>query len=277
MRLRFIGTILTTSLLLSACMQEPAPADAAPAAAPGANALPTLNGRPNLNGVWQALNGANWNLEAHNAVALDAFWQLGAIAAIPAGKSLLQGGGTIPYLPSAQALREQNRSNWPAADPEARCYMLGVPRATYHNLPFQIIQGDSGDLLMAYPFAAATRVIHMSDFTPPPIDSWMGKSDGVWEGDTLVITTTGQNGMSWLDRAGNHASNQLVVTERFTLLTPNHLQYEATMSDPQTFSEPWTIEMPLYRLMEVNAQILEHKCVPFADKLLYSDLLGLEE
>jgi len=277
MRLRFIGTILLTSLLLPACTQEQVPTAAAPATAPVADTLPTLNGRPNLNGVWQALNGANWNLEAHNAVALDDFWQMGAIAAIPAGKSLLQGGGTIPYLPEAQALRDQNRSNWPAADPEAKCFMLGIPRATYHNLPFQIIQGDSGDLLMAYPFAAATRVINMSDFTPPPIDSWMGKSDGVWEGDTLVITTTGQNGMSWLDRAGNHASNQLVVTERFTLLTPNHIQYRATLADPQTFAEPWTIEMPLYRLMEANAQLLEHKCVPFADKLLYSDLLGLEE
>lgn len=283
MQHRTLTATLLCALLLAACTQEPASpqaqqAAAAPEAAttPAADSLPTLNGHPNLNGVWQALNGANWNLEAHSAVALDAFWQMGAIAAIPAGKSLLRGGGEIPYLPEAQALRDQNRASWPAADPEAKCYMLGIPRATYHPLPFQIIQGDSGDLLMAYPFAAATRVINMSDFTPPPIDSWMGKSDGVWEGDTLVVTTTGQNGMSWLDRAGNHSSNQLVVTERFTLMTPNHIRYEATLEDPLTYAQAWTIEMPLYRLMEENAQLLEHKCVPFADKLLYSDLLGLD-
>jgi hypothetical protein len=281
MHYRTLTSVLLCTLLLSACTQEQAQSPAEPtadvAAPPSAASLPPLNGRPNLNGVWQALNGANWNLEAHSAVALDEFWQMGAIAAIPAGKSMLRGSGSIPYLPEAQALRDENRANWPAADPEAKCYMLGVPRATYHPLPFQIIQGDSGDLLMAYPFAAATRVIHMSDFTPPPIDSWMGKSDGVWEGDTLVVTTTGQNGMSWLDRAGNHSSNQLVVTERFSLMTPNHIRYEATLEDPLTYSQPWTIEMPLYRLMEENAQLLEHKCVPFADKLLYSDLLGLDE
>src|SRR3546814_10180973 len=94
--------------------------------------------------------------------------------------------------------------------------MLGIPRYTYHDMPFQIVQGDSGDMLMVYPFAATNRVINMSDFSPPPIDSWMGKSDGVWEDDVLVVTTTGQNELSWLDRAGNHHSNQLKVTERFT-------------------------------------------------------------
>lgn len=235
----------------------------------------TLGGHPNLNGIWQALNSAHWNLEAHNAEALDAFWQMGAIAAIPAGTSVVR-EGTIPYLPDALELRNQNRANWPAADPEAKCYMLGVPRVTYHDMPFQIVQGDGGDMLMVYPFAATNRVINMSDFSPPPIDTWMGKSDGVWEGDTLVVTTTGQNEMSWLDRAGNHHSNQLKVTERFTSLGPNHIQYEATLEDTLTYAEPWTIEMPLYRLIDEDAQLLEHKCVPFADKLLYSDLLGLD-
>jgi hypothetical protein len=126
---------------------------------------------------------------------------------------------------------------------------------------------------MVYPFAAATRVIYMSDHSEPPVDSWMGKSNGTWEGGVLVVTTTGLNDQTWLDRSGNHHSNQLKVTERFTLLGPNHIWYEATLDDPLTYSRPWTIEMPLYRLIEENAQLLEHKCVPFADKLLYHDLL----
>jgi hypothetical protein len=234
-----------------------------------------ISGHPNFNGVWQALNTAYWNLEAHPAEGLKEFWQLGAIAAIPAGPSVVR-GGTIPYLPEALARRNENRVSWPAADPEAKCYMLGVPRVTYHNFPFQIFQGD-GDLLFVHPFAAANRVVYMTDHSEPPVDSWMGRSNGTWEGDILIVTTTGQNDQTWLDRAGNHHSNQLKVTERFTLLGPNHIWYEATLDDPATYSRPWTIEMPLYRLIEDSVQLLEHKCVPFADMLLYHDLLQNEK
>ena len=267
MRNRFIGAILAAGLISAAAAQElQRPA--------------TIGARHNFNGVWQALNTAYWNLEGHNAEALDNFWPLGAIAAIPAGKSVIKGGTPIPYLPEALEQRKKNRANWPAADPEAKCYMLGVPRVTYHNMPFQIFQGGGpagGDLLMVYPFDATNRIIHMSDHSEPPIDSWMGKSNGTWERNVLLVTTTGQYDRTWLDRAGNHHSNQLKVTERFTLLDPNHIWYEATLEDSMTYSRPWTIEMPLYRLIEKNAQLLEHKCVPFADKLLYSDLLHLEQ
>lgn len=231
-----------------------------------------IAGRPNFNGIWQAVNTAHWNLESHSAEALDQFGLLGAIAAVPAGQSVVR-GGTIPYRPEALATRNENRVRWPAGDPEAKCYMLGVPRATYHNMPFQIFQAEGDDLLMVYPFAAAHRIIHMSDRTELPVDSWMGKSMGDWDGDTLVVTTKWQNGQSWLDRAGNYYSNQATVTERFSLIGPDHIRYEATIDDPQTFTQPWTIEMPLYRLIDPQAQLLEHKCVPFADKLLYHDLL----
>jgi hypothetical protein len=232
---------------------------------------PRISGRPNFNGIWQAVNTAYWNLENHSAEDVKAFWQLGAIAAIPAGQSVVR-EGTIPYRPEALAKRNANRLKWPAEDPEAKCYMLGVPRVTYHNMPFQVFQAD-GDLLMVYPFAAAHRVIHMKDRSELPVDSWMGKSEGTWDGEVLVVTTKWQNGQSWLDRAGNHASNQLTVTERFRLLSQNHLWYEATMDDPQTYTRPWTIEMPLYRLIDQQAQLLEHKCVPFSDGLLYQDLI----
>jgi len=230
-----------------------------------------ISGHPNFNGIWQVLNTANWNLEGHSMEGLKNFGQLGAIAAIPAGQSVVR-EGTIPYLPEALAKRNENGAKWPAADPEAKCYMLGIPRATYHNLPFQIFQGD-GDLLMVYPFAAMNRVIYMKDHSELPVDSWMGKSNGSWEGDVLVVTTTNMNDQTWLDRAGNHHSNKLKVTERFTLLDLGHISYQATLEDPLTYSRPWTIEMPLYRLIDKNAQLLEHKCVPFADPILYQDLL----
>lgn len=260
-RSRFLGAMLAAALVPTVWAQE----TKRPA---------TIAGHPNFNGIWQAINTAYWNLEAHSAQGLDDFWGLGAIAAIPAGKSVVR-GGTIPYLPEALKQRDKNRANWPASDPEARCYMLGVPRVTYHNMPFQIFQGN-GDVLMVYPFEATNRIIHMNDPSEQPIDTWMGKSSGTWQGNVLVVTTINQNEKTWLDRAGNFHSNEMKVTERFTLLDADHIRYEATIEDPKTFSKPWTIEMPLYRLIDENVELLEHKCVPFADKLLYSDLMHLE-
>jgi hypothetical protein len=252
--------------------QQPAAQTAQPQRGQQTARQARIAGHPNFNGVWQALNTAYWNLEAHSVEGLPEFWKMGAIAVIPAGTSVLRGGGTIPYLPEALKKRDENRANWPASDPEGKCYMLGVPRVTYHNFPFQIFQGD-GDLLMVYPFAATNRVIWMKDHSDLPVESWMGRSNGTWEGDVLVVVTTSQNDQTWLDRAGNHHSSQLKVTERFRLLDPDHIQYEATLDDPMTYSRPWTIEMPLYRLIGDNVQLLEHKCVPFTDMLLYQDLL----
>jgi hypothetical protein len=270
---RLIGAMLTAAAILCSVSAAQAQQRAAVPQVPQAqlDRAARIAGRPNLNGIWQALNTAYWNLEGHSPEALKDFWQLGAIGAIPGGQSVVR-GGTIPYLPEALKKRNENRAKWPSADPEAKCYMLGVPRATYHNFPFQIFQGN-GDLLMVYPFAATNRVIYMKDHSELPVDSWMGKSNGTWQGDVLVVTTMNSNGQTWLDRAGNHYSNKLKVTERFTVLGPNHIWYEATLEDPLTYSRPWTIEMPLYRLIEKNAQLLEHKCVPFTDMLLYHDLL----
>ncbi len=229
-----------------------------------------IGGKPNLNGLWQALNGAYWNLEDHSATGISQFWQLGAIAAIPAGQSVVE-GGTIPYLPAALAKREENRAGWPKTDPEAKCYMPGIPRATYMPFPFRIVQGDS-DILFVYEFASANRIVHMSNHTESPVDSWMGWSNGHWDGDTLVIEVTGNNDQTWFDRAGNHHSTALKVTERYSLKDADHLQYEATIEDPETFSRPWKISMPLYRRVEPNAQLLEFKCVEFSEELLYGDL-----
>jgi hypothetical protein len=288
MRYRLITmTVIATAIMwtIKASQAQQRAPQPAPAAAPQRGQQPAaasqyqlatparLYGRPNFNGIWQAINSANWNLEAHNAEALPDFWRLGAIGAIPAGRSVVR-EGKIPYLPAALAKRNENRTKFPKEDPEAKCFMLGIPRATYHNMPFQIFQGAAdADILMVYPFAAMNRPIAMKDHRPLPADAWMGKSNGKWEGDVLVVTTADLIGDRWLDRAGNHFSNKLKVTERFTLLGPNHIRYEATMEDPETYSRPWTIEMPLYRVIEPGAQLLEHKCVPFADNLLYEDLL----
>ncbi len=254
----------STLLLAQPCVAQTQAA--APAARPA-----RIGNEPNLNGVWQAMGTANWNLEAHSAEQLEEFWALGSLGAIPAGQSVITGDGKIPYLPEALAKRAANRAGWPKADPETKCYLPGIPRATYMPYPFHIIQGG-GNILMAYEYASANRLIFMSNHQEPPVDTWMGWSNGHWEGDTLVVVTNGFNDSTWLDRAGNHHSSALRVTERFTPIGENHLQYEATLEDPNVYSAPWTIRLPIYRHIEPNAEILEFKCVPFVEDLLYKDL-----
>ena len=228
-----------------------------------------IGGKPNLNGIWQAANGAYWNLEGHSAESVKEFAStMGAIAAIPAGNSVVV-GGTIPYKPEALAKRDENRTGWPASDPEAKCYMAGIPRATYMQYPFQIVQGEGDIITFAYTYANANRPVFMRDHQRAPVDLWMGRSNGSWDGDTLVIEVNSNIEETWLDRAGNHHSAAMTVTERYTLVDEHMLQYEATIEDPETFTRPWTIRMPLYRRAEADARLLEFNCVKFAEPLLY--------
>ena len=228
-------------------------------------------GRPDLSGIWQALGNAHWDVEAH-AARMGPVVALGALGAVPAGLSVVE-GGTIPYQPWARARQVENREDWMARDPAVKCYMPGIPRATYQPFPFQIIQGDK-TIIFAYEFASASRVVYMNrpDFEHP-FEAWMGHSRGRWEGDTLVIRVDANVPDTWFDRSGNFHSEALVVEERYTLVDDNVMQYEATMTDPKVFTRPWTIRMPLYRRLEPNAQLLEFKCVEFAEELMYGHLV----
>jgi len=293
MRIRFTGAIVTlagAAVLTLAVMpiagQAPqggraggrgAGAPAAPAAPAARGAAPAarparIAGHPNMNGVWQAMGSAYWNLEDHSASATQ-FWQLGAIGAIPAGQSVITdpANGVIPYTPAALKKRDELRAGWPKSDPEAKCYMAGIPRSNYMPYPFQIVQGQK-DILFVYEYASSNRIVHMSNHTEAPVDSWMGWSNGKWDGDTLAITVNGFNDSTWFDRSGNHHTESLTVDERFTMQGDNVLIYEATMTDPKTFTRPWKIRMPLYRRLEPNVQLLEFKCVEFSEELLYGDL-----
>lgn len=224
---------------------------------------------PDLNGIWQALSSANWDLQDHSAQA-GPFWQTGAIGAEPGDLGVVE-GGEIPYLPAAAEKRKQNFANRAKEDPEAKCYLPGIPRATYMPYPFQIVQSPK-DILFVYEFASANRLVNMGKPVEAGADSWMGTSNGHWEGNTLVVDVTGLNGLSWFDRAGDFASDSLHVVERYTKVDADHLNYEATIEDPKTFSRPWKIRLPLYRRVEKNIQLVEFKCVPFSEQLLYGDL-----
>lgn len=241
----------------------------------------TADGKPDLSGIWQTLNEANYDLELHMArhamstiegphgpLPSPQVLAMGAVGSVPPGLGVIKGGGKIPYTEAGLAKKLENQENWVTSDPEIKCFLPGVPRATYIPQPFQIFQTPK-TVFIAYQYAGAVRHIYMEDPGEAPIDTWMGQSYGWWDGDTLVVEVTGLLEESWLDRSGNHHSNQMKVTEHYNLVSDNHIQYTATIEDPATFTEPWTIEMPLYRRMEPNAQLMDFKCVEFVEELLY--------
>jgi hypothetical protein len=229
----------------------------------------TADGKPDLNGVWQAMNTANWDLLAHGSAA-GAVSSLGAIGAIPPGESVVE-GGVIPYLPAAAAKKQENFAHRWTDDPEIKCFMPGVPRATYMPYPFQIVQG-ANTILFTYSFASAVRTVRMGLKEQSPVDSWMGWSVGRWEGNTLVVDVTGFNDQTWFDRAGDFHSDKLRVVEHYTPRGRDVIDYEATMEDPEVFSRPWKISMPLYRHLEKNAHLLEFQCIEYSEEVLFGHL-----
>jgi hypothetical protein len=240
----------------------------------------TADGKPDLNGIWQSLSGANYDIEAHMArpamaerpgpygpVPAAPVLALGAVGAVPPGMGIVE-GGPLPYKPEALAKKKENQEKWLERDPEIKCYLPGVPRATYMPYPFQILQSQSA-VFFAYEYAGAVRNIYLKDPGPPPVDAWMGQSVGRWEGETFVIESNGFNDSTWFDRAGNFHSEAMKVTERYTRTAPDVLSYEATIDDSNTFTRPWKISLPLYRRLEKNVQIMDFKCVEFVEELLY--------
>lgn len=216
---------------------------------PDADLPRTADGKPDLNGIWQALNTAAWDIQDHSA-------QLG----VPAGQGVVE-GNEIPYQPWAVAKKKENAANRLDRDPEAKCFLPGVPRATYMPFPFEIAQ-SSDHVAFLYEYAHGTRIVYMDGSERPEgLEFWMGDSRGRWEGDTLVVDVRSFNDQTWFDRAGNFHSEALRVVERYTLTDRNHINYEATIEDPKVFTRPWKMSMPLYRRQEKNIELLEYDCV----------------
>ena len=228
----------------------------------------THDGKPDFTGVWQAINSANWDIEPH--AAEQGPKQFGALFSIPPGMGVVE-GGEIPYKPEALLKRQQNgRRRW-TDDPEVKCYLPGVPRFVYMTYPFQIAQ-SSDYLIMSSEYASAARTLHLTTHKEAPTNSWMGHSNARFEGDALVVDVTALNGDAWFDRAGNFASANVRIVERFIYAGPDRLMYEAQIEDPTVFLRPWKMKMPLYRRAETDSQLLEFKCVEFAEDLIYGHL-----
>lgn len=231
------------------------------------------DGKPNLSGIWQSMNPAYWDLEPHEArhgplIALAA----GAHLAVPPGLGIVE-GGMLPYKPGMREVKDDNLRNWLARDPAAKCFLPGVPRATYKPYPFQIFQAPDATLI-SYQFAGADRIIYMDrPDLEAQVDSWMGHNNGTWDGDTLVIDVTGQMPDSWFDRSGNyHSGWDMHVQERYTMLDHNTIKYEATINDPNVYERPWNINLHLYRHQDENMMLLEYKCVEFVEELVFGHL-----
>ena len=269
----------TSSESLTASAPAPAAAPAAWKAKRGPDGV-----HPDLNGVWQVLNTANYNIEAHAAQSAlqlrpgpyvpvpDAgVVALGAIGAVPAGIGIVQGDGKIPYTADALALRDENRAKAVENDPEVKCYLPGIPRANYMDKPFQIFHSDKA-VFMAYEYAGAVRNVFLADPGEAPVDSWMGQSYGKWDGDTFVIEVTGLLPDTWLDRSGNLHGSTTKVTERWTPTSDYTMRYEATIEDEETYTKPWKIAFNLYKRVGEDAQLQQFKCVEFVEELMYGHL-----
>jgi hypothetical protein len=229
---------------------------------------PWGDGKPDLNGIWQAIGSANWSLEDHAAYGAPSSVQAiaGTVSAAPGGFGVVD--GPIPYKPEALKQRQQNFENRWTLDPELKCFQAGLPRATYLPYPFQILQ-STNKILVAYEYAKSSRTIHLDKKVEAPVPQYMGQSNGRWEGDTLVVEVTDFREESWFDRAGNYHSDALKVTERFTPTSPYHMTYEATIEDSNVFTRPWKITVPLYKRVDRNVQLMEFNCVPFSEDLIY--------
>ena len=244
------------------------------------------DGKPNFNGVWQALNEANWDLQAHGArpgavtqpgiypydyarVPAAPVLALGAAGGVPPSAGVVDGDGQIPYTPEAAAKKRDNAEHWIDRDPELKCYVPGTPRAMYLPYPFQIVQ-STGKIHIDFAFGNAARTIHLDEVDEPPADTAMGFSRGRWDGNTLVVDSTLLRD-NWLDRAGNFYSGTAHMVERFTSISNDAIRYEVTIEDPNVFTRSWKISMPLYRRLEANAQLLEYPCVEFVEEFMYGD------
>jgi hypothetical protein len=270
-----IVVLIMQGIIASAAFAQqeaPVPPPAA-ASDPTYRAPRTADGKPNLSGIWQAMNTAEWDIQPHDAKA-GPLVVMGAVGGIPAGLGVVE-DGPLPYRPEALVKKKENEANWLALDPVVKCFLPGLPRATYMPFPFQIVQSPKY-VSFTYEFAFASRVVNIGMKSKAPVDSWMGWSSGSWDGDTLVVDVTGMVEDTWFDRAGDYHSDALHLTERYTPTSANTLLYEVTVDDPKVYTRPWKMSMPLYRRMDKNMQLLEFNCVSYVEELMYGHLRKVE-
>lgn len=212
------------------------------------------DGRPNFEGIWVLpggqIGGALEDLEAHPQTLDD----LGAPTSIVDPPD-----GRIPMQAWADARRREHPQRY--FHHNAACLLPGVPNSMYHGGARQFLQTPDYLAILTYN-THGYRIIPL-DGRPPPgekIRLWNGASSGHWEGNTLVIETTNQNGRPWLDQRGRFYTEDAHVVERLTLVDPNTLHYQATLEDPNVFTRPFTVAFPYRRSIVEGYEIEELAC-----------------
>ena len=213
------------------------------------------DGKPNMQGYWETRNFFSaFDLETHEKAAFG----------VPAGHGVVVDppNGKIPYQPWALEKKKDILAHHLFDDPQAHCWLSGVPRQMYTPFGFQILQ-PPGYVVLLYEAFHSYRIIPLDGrpHAAAAIHMFEGDSRGHWERDTLVVDVTNQNEKTWFDMAGNFHSDALHVIERYTMTDLNTIQYEATLEDPKVFTQPWKIVFELGRNREPDYEQMEYACV----------------
>jgi hypothetical protein len=196
------------------------------------------DGKPDLSGVWVA------NSKYVTDLAVD----------LPPD--------AVAFQPWAKALYDERKSSaHEREDPPANCLPPGVPRIAHTPLPWKIVQTPRFVVIMYEAFNLWRQVFLDGRELEPPADiipTWLGYSTGKWDGDTLVVDTTGFNGKVWLDQVGHATTDALHVIERFHRRDVGHLDLQITIDDPKAYTRPWTITEEVR--LAVDTEPMEFVC-----------------
>ena len=224
----------------------------------------TPDGQPDIQGLYNPV-GTFYNIED---LEYQSLYQNFAPNPSARGKSLVidPPDGKVPYLPWAAQLRQpiyklhgDPTPQW--VDPNAMCWPQGVPRHV-NNREFEIFQ-PPGHVVIFNLAHHTYRVIPVdgSPHIPENVKLWLGDSRGRWEGNTLVVDVTNHNDQTWFDVMASFHSDAMRITERFTPVSADRIDYRAEITDPKVYTRPWTFAIHFNRNKEAGAEVYEEACV----------------
>ena len=227
-------------------------------AAEGFDPPRTSDGRPDMGGIWQLPGAANEDLEEHP----EAFDDTGGPASI-----VDPSDGKVPMRSWAAVRRGENAQE--NIHPSAACLLSGMPYTMYRPGPYQFLQTPDYFVVLSTR-AHAYRVVSLEELPPVGDDLrlWNGISRGRWEGNTLVIETTNQNAMTWLDQRARFYTKDAQVVERLTLIDTDTIHYQATVTDPDVYTSPFTIALAYRRNAVEGFEMLVEACYENNETLL---------
>ena len=230
----------------------------------------TPDGQPLMQGIWQPVPGGSYSINDTRLGALGGGVLTPQLAELirtekPISRVLDPPDGTIPYQPWAAAqfkIFDDVRGDPPPKllDPVGRCVVQGVPRHAYQG-EFEVFQ-PPGYVVFLISKVHQYRIIPLDDrpFVGKDIPLYMGDGRGHWEGNSLVVNSRNFTNKTWFDIVGNFHTDAMTLVERFTLVDPDRIDYQVTITDPKAFTRPWTIGARLSHNKEKGYEIWEEAC-----------------